>query len=579
MTARHPGGATATAKLRVTPLPVVQFSAPTYSVIEGAPAALITAVRTGTLSTSFSLPYAATALTAVAGRDFTPVAGTLTFGANVSQGTFSVPVFDNLLVVGDRTVSLTLGPPLGAVLGGTSTATLTIKENDQPGTFQVAAANYTVAENAGSVLVTIVRAGTRLAGNVSVDFSTVDGAGSHGARAGINYTAVSGTATFKAGETTKDVVIPILPDGQVTGKLTFALTLSHPTSGATLGVRRAATIVIQDQDRPGIVQLDAVSYSVDQSAGRARIGIVRRNGAGGGVSVTFQTADGTAKAGRDYRPVSSTVTFATNQSTTFVTVPLIAHDTATGDRTSFVSLSNPGAGAALGTPTRAVVTIVDDHAVIQLSGKSVGNGVEVVRGGGLAANVSVDYHGISGTAIIGKDFILEPGTLVFPAGVTSRLIPVTIVDDHIAEGNETFTIALSKPSPEAVLGRNSSHVFTILDNDFGGTLNFASPTYTAPRGSNADITITRTGGQGTILTVTWVVIPGGTAARGTDFSPASGTVTFDVNDVSQTFTVNLPDLAAGRPRGDKTVVFGLQFPKGAAEVGATKTTTLKIVGR
>ena len=85
------------------------------------------------------------------------MAGTLTFGANVSQRTFSVPVFDNMLMVGDRTVSLTLGPPLDAVLGGPSTATLTIKENDQPGALQAAAANFAVAENAGSVLVSIVR--------------------------------------------------------------------------------------------------------------------------------------------------------------------------------------------------------------------------------------------------------------------------------------------------------------------------------------------------------------------------------------------------------------------------------------
>ena len=364
----------------------------------------------------------------------------------------------------------------------------------------------------------------------------------------------------------------------MTGPLTFGLTLSHPTGGAALGARRTASIAIQDQDRPGIVQLDAVSYSVDQRAGRARIGIVRRNGSGGGVSVAFQTSDGTARAGRDYRSASSTVTFATNESTTFVTVPVIAHDTVTGDRKFSVSLSRPGGGAALGSPTRAVVTIVDDHAVIQLSGRSVGNSVEVVRGGALTANVSVDYHAASGTAILGQDFILEPGTLMFPAGVTSQLIPVAIVDDHIAEPPETFTIALSRPSPGAVIGKNASHVFTIRDNDFGGTLNFASPTYTASRGSNAAITITRTQGQGTILTVTWVVRKGGDAVPGTDFNPASGTVTFDLNDISQTFVVNLPD-DPGRRRPDKTVVFGLQFAQGTADVGPTKTTTLRIVGR
>lgn len=63
------------------------------------------------------------------------------------------------------------------------------------------------------------------------------------ATAGTHYTTTSGTATFAAGETSKQIVVPILSN--VTGSnKTFTVTLSSPT-GATLG-QSVATVSIVD---------------------------------------------------------------------------------------------------------------------------------------------------------------------------------------------------------------------------------------------------------------------------------------------------------------------------------------------
>src|SRR5439155_105229 len=83
---------------------------------------------------------------------------------------------------------------------------------------------------------------------------------------------------------------------------------------------------------------------------------------------------------------------------------------------------------------------------------------------------------------INDDFVLPPGVLVFPPGVSSKTIPIVTVNDNIAEGPETFTITLMNPTPPAQLGPFSSQVFTLDDNDFGGTVGFGNTSVTAGAG-------------------------------------------------------------------------------------------------
>ena len=59
--------------------------------------------------------------------------------------------------------------------------------------------------------------------------------------------------------------------------------------------------------------------------------------------------------------------------------------------------------------------------------------------------VSVDYETADGTATAGEDYTAVSGTLVFPPGETERTVPVTILDDAIDEGRETFFLRLSNP--------------------------------------------------------------------------------------------------------------------------------------
>ena len=79
----------------------------------------------------------------------------------------------------------------------------------------------------------------------------------------------------------------------------------------------------------------------------------------GPASVTVTTTPGTAGAGTDYTAITRTVQFAAGQTTQTVEVDAARDSLAEPTETFAVELGNPTGDAAIGTPARADVTIVD----------------------------------------------------------------------------------------------------------------------------------------------------------------------------------------------------------------------------
>ena len=79
--------------------------------------------------------------------------------------------------------------------------------------------------------------------------------------------------------------------------------------------------------------------------------------------------------------------------------------------------------------------------------------------------VTVNYATADGTATSPADFGAISGTLTFAPGVTTQPISVSIVNDAIAEGNETFTVALSNPTVATIA--DPSGLGTIVDDESG----------------------------------------------------------------------------------------------------------------
>jgi hypothetical protein len=110
-------------------------------------AATITVVRGGPTTGTVTVSYTTADGSARAPMDYATKSGTLSFGPGVKSLSFAVTTVNTPNADGARTVSLSLGPPTGgATLGTNATATLTIQDNDAPGTFQFGAATYSVVE-------------------------------------------------------------------------------------------------------------------------------------------------------------------------------------------------------------------------------------------------------------------------------------------------------------------------------------------------------------------------------------------------------------------------------------------------
>ena len=92
--------------------------------------------------------------------------------------------------------------------------------------------------------------------------------------------------------------------------------------------------------------------------------------------------------------------------------------------------------------------------------------VAVERTDGSDGIVTVDYQTTYDTAIGGEDYIADTGTLTFGDTIVSQTIPVLLVNDTVAEGEESFSIVLSNAQGGGVtLGAASTATITITDTD------------------------------------------------------------------------------------------------------------------
>lgn len=129
-------------------------------------------------------------------------------------------------------------------------------------------------------------------------------------------------------------------------------------------------------------------------------------------------------------------------------------------------------GAALGSPTVARVTILDDDPPPTVDfehsryveGEGAGFIEAIVTLSPASGKVvSVNYETRRGSAAPGSDYMAVEGTLKFAPGATRRSIRVPIVADHLAELAESLSLLLSNPQ-NANLGLNNPATLIILDD-------------------------------------------------------------------------------------------------------------------
>src|SRR5262249_18355536 len=149
------------------------------------------------------------------------------------------------------------------------------------------------------------------------------------------------------------------------------------------------------------------------------------------------------------------------------------------DETINVSISSPGGGATLGSPSNALVTISNDDAQPTLSvddvSQSEGNSgttafiFTVSKAGSTAFDVAVDYATQDGTTPLfaataaDNDYLASSGSVSIGANETTRTITIAVQGDTHIENDETFFVNLSNATGATIA--HSQGVGTIQNDD------------------------------------------------------------------------------------------------------------------
>lgn len=191
--------------------------------------------------------------------------------------------------------------------------------------------HYTVMENVGSFFVTVTRDGGDLDKTLYVDYSSEDGS----ANAGSDYEAVEGTLVFQPGETHKQFSVTIIDDDIFEEDEHFYVHLSNLRLGDASGMFESgdfkaklvtpsmATVMILDDDHPGIFHFENPELTVTENVGELLLKVVRSSGARGCVAVPFHAIDGTAKAGKDFEVISGELYFENDETEQYIRIHIV----------------------------------------------------------------------------------------------------------------------------------------------------------------------------------------------------------------------------------------------------------------
>ncbi|HUR53576.1 MAG TPA: Calx-beta domain-containing protein, partial [Gemmataceae bacterium] len=191
-------------------------------------------------------------------------------------------------------------------------------------------------------------------GTSSVKYATAYGSAVAG-----DLPAQSGTVTFGAGETEKDVTILVEGDTFKESDNTFFVNLTQVVNATVADGQGLGTIVNDDggttpppTSKPSL-SIDNVTKNEGNTGDTPFTFTVTRSSGTGASSVKYATAYGSAVAG-DFPAQSGTVSFAAGQTSRQVTVLIEADRFKESDNTFFVNLTQPvnaviGDGQGLGT--------------------------------------------------------------------------------------------------------------------------------------------------------------------------------------------------------------------------------------
>jgi hypothetical protein len=190
----------------------------------------------------------------------------------------------------------------------------------------------------------------------------------------------------------------------------------------------------------------------------------------------------------------------------------------------------------------------------------------------------VKFNLVGSTATSGADYAAIALSVTIPAGSTYATIPVTVLDDTIAEGTETVVLNLAADAAYSIGSTGGRATVTILDNEptvsVTASDTLAAETLPGAKPNHGAFTVTRTGGDLSKDLLVKYNLVGSTATGGDDYAALTGEVTIpaDLKIATVPVVVIDDDLWEGK----ETVVLNLAADAAysIAPTGARATVTI-----
>lgn len=520
--------------------PSLDIAAPV--VLEGAGIARFTIGASQAFSETTQMSYSTVSDSAVAGRDFTPASGTVTFAPGQTEATVDVALINDGSAEAGEKFGLEVGTGELSAFGRAAIL-------DDDGALPVISVEgIRAVEGSGHVYFTL-RLSRESTSDVTVDVSTADGS-ADGQRVDY-YSKALETVTFAAGETTTSVPIFIGGDTLSERDENFFLELSNPV-GASFGGRNQSlrtSAFLLDDDAGGGGQSVAVSAPVvDEATGAAVFTVSLSEPAAGPLTLDYATVSGSARGG-DFQSANGELTFREGERERTVSIALKNDSIAEATESFGLKVSDGG-----DLQTTGWARILDTDASLPIASiegiraeEGIGYGYFTVRlSEASTSEVTINYATLNGTALGTSDFSPATGTITFDPGQTVANASVFMSDDTLSESDESYLLRLSDPVG-ATFGPNDQSpeaLGWILDEEAGAekrvisvtgvTASEASPAGTA----QAIFTVHLSRAFDEDVSVGFET-DGGTARSGSDFIARSGAITITAGSTEAHVAINL----------------------------------------
>ncbi|WP_198000435.1 Calx-beta domain-containing protein [Gimesia alba] len=512
------------------------------AVNEDAGTATLNVSLSSAIPTTVTVDYITANDTAVSPNDYLARSGTITFNPLETARTITIPIFNSDTVEADETFYVFLSniqSGVYQVLMNDDQALVTILDKDRP---RLTISDLIVNESAATATlsVNLTKAQTEA---FTVEYATEDVS----AYSTTDFQSSTGVLTFEAGETIQTIDIPLTDDDLVEADETFLVNLFNLQDGS-LNVSildNQAQVIIQDDDQ-ATISIDDIT--VHEDAGTATLQVSLSAPVNGDVFVDFSTSDQTATSPGDYAATSGTLHFSANEQTKTITVPIVNSTPLEANKTFLVNLSHVQSNGLIVTlaDNQAEVTIVDsiplrlsiDAVTVNESGGTATLYVSLNQS--IDSAFSVDFDTYSQTALSTSDYTDTSGTLVFASHETTKAITIPLINDDVAEPDETFLIVLDNiQSADYLLDfTNDQAVVTIVDEDQPELTIGSAPVY--EEAGTATLTVTLSKPHAQPFSVDYTTADSG-AQAGLDYQATSGTLYFGVGQTSKTISIPIFD--------------------------------------